>query len=183
MIHLSDVVSVSSKNSGNGITPWIKPPCQQLSSLWFHLNNGVNFQISHVTGVTNVTSKRGMKKIGHSFIFLMSSVSPVTGKKIQKKGDPLGIKLSCLPVDTFWFHLNICINFQIFHVTGVTSVTSKREIKKLGSLSFFWCHQCQQSYQQKIQKRGRHPWNQTVLSASQHTLVFPEKLCKFSNFS
>ena len=65
------------------------------------------------------------------------SVTSVTSKKIQKKGAPLGIKPSCQQVSILWFHLNNCVNFQIFHVTGVTSVTSKREIKKLGSLSFF----------------------------------------------
>ena len=112
-------------------------------------------------------AKEGWKKLGiHSFSWC-HQCHQSHWKKIQKKGDPLGIKLSCLPVDTFWFHLNICIKFQIFHVTGVTSVTSKWQTKKSGTHSFFWCHQCHQ----QIPEKGEPPWNQTALSVSQHSLV------------
>ena len=49
----------------------------------------------HVTSVTSVTSKMEMKKNSTLIYFSdVIGVTSITGKKIQKKGDPL--ELNCL---------------------------------------------------------------------------------------
>ena len=57
---------------------------------------------------------------------MIRGVTSVISKKNLKKGEPL--ELNCL-VSKLWFHLNIYVNYQIFHVIGVNSVTSKKNLK------------------------------------------------------
>ena len=118
------------KKPAKGELPVDKPSCQQFSTLWFHWNIFVSFQISHVTSVTNVTSKRGMKKIGHSFIFLMSSVSPESLVKNPEKGGPP------------W-------NQTVLSASRHFLVSPEHLYK----LSNFSCHQC---HQQKKDKKIGH---------------------------
>ena len=62
---------------------------------------------------------------------LIKSVTSVTSKKSLKKGEPL--ELNCL-VSKLWFHLNICVNYQIFQLF----------LCKFSNSSCYWCHQCHQ---------------------------------------
>ena len=62
---------------------------------------------------------------------LIRSVTSVTSKKSLKKGEPL--ELNCL-VSKLWFHLNICVNYQIFQLF----------LCKFSNSSCYWCHQCHQ---------------------------------------
>ena len=91
----------------------------------------MNFLTFHVNVVTSVTSKIEMKKNSTLIHFSdVISITSVTSKKIQEKGDSLELNVLVIKSANFDFTSFSFVYFQIFHVTGVTSVASKMEMKK-----------------------------------------------------
>ena len=98
----------------------------------------MNFLTFHVNVVTSVTSKIEMKKNSTLIHFSdVISITSVTSKKIQEKGDSLELNVLVIKSANFDFTSFSFVYFQIFHVTDVTSVASKMDMKKNYALIYF----------------------------------------------